>query len=123
MKNLYYVLGIVLVLVGILGFTMQSPLLGLFEVNALHSVIHLATGAMLLYAAMKGADAMVMCGKILGIVYAVVTLLGFVMGGDLFGIMNVNMEDNILHLALAAVLLYFGFMGQKAPAPGAQMSV
>jgi hypothetical protein len=122
MKNLYYVLGIVLVLVGILGFTMASPLLGLFEVNALHSVIHLVTGAMLLYAAMKGPDVMMMCGKILGIVYAVVTFLGFVMGGDLFGIMMVNMQDNVLHLALAAVLLYFGFMGKKAPAPGMQMS-
>ena len=50
--------------------------------------------------------------KILGVVYAIVAVLGFVMlkGGDgvMFGI-AMNMADHWLHVALAIVLLYAGF--------------
>lgn len=108
MKNIYMVLGAVLVLVGILGFVMPSPLLGIFEVNTLHNVIHLATGALTIFAAMQGIAAMRLWGRVFGLVYLLVGILGFVMP-DMFGLMHVNMADNVLHLGLAAVFLYFGF--------------
>jgi hypothetical protein len=107
-KNLYYALGAVLLVVGLMGFA-QNPILGLFEVNTLHNVIHLATGLALLAAAMKGDAAIAMCSKILGVVYAIVAVLGFATG-NIFGLMDVNMPDNGLHLLLALVFLYVGFM-------------
>ena len=111
MKILYLVLGSVFVLVGILGFVMPSPLLGIFEVNMLHNIVHLASGGLTLLAATQGIGAMRLWGKLFGLVYLVVAILGFVMpGGDLFGLMHVNMADNVLHVALAAVFLYVGFL-------------
>jgi hypothetical protein len=115
-KNFYYALGAVLLVVGLMGFA-QNPILGLFEVNTLHNVIHLATGLALLAAAMKGDAAITMCSKILGVVYAIVAVLGFATG-DIFGLMDVNMPDNGLHLLLALVFLYVGFMKKpEAVAP------
>src|SRR5918995_3510901 len=116
MKSIFLVLGAVLVFVGILGFVMPSPLLGLFEVNALHNVIHLASGALTLFAATQGIGAMRTWGRLLGVVYLLVAILGFVMPeGDLFGLMHVNMPDNLLHVALALVFLYFGLLAPPRP--------
>jgi len=110
MKTMFTLLGAVLVLVGILGFVMPSPLLGVFEVNTIHNIVHIASGALTLLAAMQGVGAMRTWGRLFGIVYLAVAILGFVMpGGDLFGLMHVNLADNVLHLGLAAVFLYYGF--------------
>ena len=109
MKNIYFLLGGVLVLVGILGFVMPSPLLGLFEVNTLHNVIHLASGALTVLAATQGVGAMRTWGRLFGLVYLAVAIAGFITP-DLFGLMHVNMADNILHVGLAAVFLYVGFL-------------
>lgn len=109
MKNLYLVLGGLLVLVGILGFVMPRPLLGLFEVNALHNIVHLATGALTLLVATQGIGAMRLWGKLLGAVYLAVGIVGFV-SPDIIGLMHVNMPDNLLHLGLAIVYLYVGLI-------------
>jgi uncharacterized protein DUF4383 len=109
MKNLYLLLGSVLVLVGLAGFAMPSPLLGLFEVNALHNVVHLLTGGLTLLAATQGIGAMRTWGKLLGAAYLVVAIAGFV-SPDMFGLMHVNAPDNLLHLALAVVYLYVGLI-------------
>jgi uncharacterized protein DUF4383 len=109
MKNLYLLLGGVLVLVGLAGFVLPSPLLGLFEVNALHNIVHLATGGLTLLAATQGIGAMRMWGKILGAAYLVVGIAGFV-SPDVFGMMHVNAPDNLLHLALAVIYLYVGLI-------------
>jgi preprotein translocase subunit Sss1 len=114
MKNIYLVLGAVLVLVGIVGFVMPSPLFGLFEVNTLQNIIHLASGALTILAATQGLGAMRTWGRVFGLVYLAVGVIGFVMP-DMFGLMHVNMPDNLLHLALAAVFLYTGFLAPPKP--------
>lgn len=124
-KMVGMVLGGVLVLVGLLGFVpglAQTPtsteandandrvLLGAFGVNAVHNIVHLLTGAILLAGALmdNGRNArMVNMG--LGGVYLVVALIGFLkieaveqlLGGDV----GIAWADPILHLVLAGVLL------------------
>jgi hypothetical protein len=44
------------------------------------------------------------------VVYGLVTILGFVMGGDILGLFMVNAADNLLHLVIALVALYAGFI-------------
>ena len=109
MKNIYFVLGGVLILVGVLGFVMPSPLLGIFEVNTLHNIIHLGSGALTLLAATQGVGAMRTWGRVFGLTYLLVGILGFV-DPSLFGLMHVNLPDNLLHFGLAAVFLYVGFL-------------
>ncbi len=104
-------LGVVLVVVGLLGFFMTSPLLGIFEVDVLHNVIHLASGAIALV--VGGNQAMArMYLIIFGFVYAGVALLGY-MQGNVLGLFAVNAADNVLHAVIGAVCLVVGF-GSKA---------
>ena len=114
------VIGIVFIAVGILGF-IPNPIVspdGLFVVNAMHNFVHLISGAVILAGVYSFGAGLGL--KIIGIVYAIVAVLGLVMGGDmLFGI-AMNMADHWLHVVLAVVILAAGFAlpdeGQAAAA-------
>jgi hypothetical protein len=111
------VLGAIYVIVGILGFLgepivvpgshsdMQSAtgdLLGIFPINAIHNVVHLAIGAVLLYGATEAGRAIVVARGI-AVAYALVGVLGFI-APDTFGLMPIGGADIWLHLGTAAVL-------------------
>lgn len=108
------VLGIVLVLVGLLGFVM-TPTLIIFGVNATHNVIHLLTGAVLLFAWWyEGGTLARPVNMTLGIVYLAVALLGYA-GILVPDLLNTNADgvphaDNTLHLLLGIVLLGASFV-------------
>lgn len=72
-----------------------------------HNVFHLVSGAAGLLAATTEKFSRWYL-RVFGLVYAVLALLGFTVG-----IARVNMTDNILHAAVAVVLLGVGF-GMKA---------
>ncbi len=110
MKMVLTILGVVFVVVGLLGFV-NDPVLGVFEVDMLHNVIHILSGVLALAAVGMGADMMRLYAKAFGAVYAVVGVVGFVMPGDMIlGLFEANLADDLLHVAIAAVLLYVGFM-------------
>lgn len=110
------VFGIVFLVIGVLGFVpgiaSDGHLLGIFEIDALHNVIHLLSGLIALVVAFKSDAAARMYFKIFGVVYLLVTILGFVQGSVL-GLFDVNMADNALHLVIAALALWVGF-GMKS---------
>ncbi len=103
------VLGVVFVAIGLLGFV-NDPVLGLFEVDTLHNVIHLVAGLLALGAVGMGEAMMRLYARVFGMVYGLVAVLGFLMPGDMIlGLFEANMADAYLHVVLAAVLLYVGF--------------
>ena len=117
------IFGAVYVLVGVLGFLgdpivadashadMQSAsgdLLGLFPINVLHNIVHLAIGAFLLWGATQHGRA-VLSARVVGGVYLIVGLLGLV-APDTFGLMPIGGNDVWLHLGTAAVLLGVSFL-------------
>lgn len=111
-RPLTRVLGVVLVVVGLLGFFMSSPLLGIFEVDTLHNIIHLASGAIaLVVGGNQGMSRMFLI--VFGLVYAAVAVIGFLQGDNVLGLFMVNAADNLLHVAIGAVCLVVGF-GSKA---------
>ena len=57
------VFGAIYVLAGIVGFILESPLFGLFEVNALHNIVHIALGALLLYASTSSPISSAACSS------------------------------------------------------------
>jgi len=108
------VFGAVFILIGILGFvsalTPDGKLLGLFHVNALHNIIHLASGIVALIAAYGNYKSSKMYFQVFGVVYALVAVLGFVYGDkDILGVVASNMADTLLHVVIAASALYLGF--------------
>jgi hypothetical protein len=119
------VFGVVFLLVGILGFvpgiTTDGHLLGIFEVDTVHNIIHLLTGIIALAVAGSASKARGFF-KIFGVVYAVVAVVGILHGSSVLGLIGVNMADNILHVVLAIVILAIGFGGKKS-APVAPTSM
>jgi hypothetical protein len=111
-KTAALVIGIVFIVVGILGF-IPNPILspdGIFVVDTLHNLVHLISGIVLL-AGVYGFGASLAL-KIVGIVYALVAVLGFLVVGDdgmMLGLIHVNEADKWLHVALAIVILIAGF--------------
>lgn len=108
-KTAAMVLGIVFVIAGALGF-IPNPIVGangIFMTNHLHDWVHIGSGIVLLLGAYSPLGAG-MALRVVGIIYAIVAVLGFLMGGMLFGI-AMNMADHWLHVVLAAVILYAGF--------------
>lgn len=113
------IFGIVLLLVGILGFipgitTDDGLLLGIFQTDGLHNIVHLVTGAIGIWAAKNGVKAAKMYFQVFGVIYAIITILGFFSGNEpVLGLISNNTADTILHLVIAVVALYLGFASKE----------
>ena len=109
---------VIFILVGILGFipgvTADGYLFGIFESSAILSVAYLVSGifALLCVGSQRGAKSYF---KIFGVVYALLAILGFIDGSNIFNLLIVNGADNVLHLLVAVVALVVGFGGPKKP--------
>ena len=118
LKPFAIIIGIAFVVVGILGFvphvTVNGLLLGIFAVDTMHNWVHIVSGVVALATSCREKAAKLYF-QIFGIIYALVAILGFVMKGHIL-MMQMNMADNYLHIALAIILLYFGFVFKSAKA-------
>ncbi len=116
-KTLAMIFGIVFILVGALGF-INNPILGMFEVDAIHNVVHILLGIWLVAAARNmSPKAAPMAMKTVGIIYLVLAVLGFILvpeSGKLLGIVTMNGADNWLHVVLGVVLLIAGMSTNKS---------
>lgn len=117
--------GIGFLLVGILGFVqagmsmeadpnLAPKLVGMFPVNVLHNVVHLAFGAWGLAAARTHPAARAYC-RIAGIIYLVLTGLGYVVPNG-FGLVPLGGADVYLHLFLGLLLAGVGFTAKDTRA-------
>ena len=115
-KNITIVFGVTFVFVGLLGF-IPNPLVsanGLFEVNAMHDLVHLLTGAALLFGGLvvRGREDITL--KTVTAAYFGVAILGFLTSGNtLLGIVHINEADRWLHLGLALAMLGAAFISTR----------
>ncbi len=112
------VFGVGFLLVAILGFVqggmsmeadpaLAPKVLGLFPVNLLHNLVHLAFGVWGLAAARTHDASRAYC-RIAGVIYLVLTVLGFVAPNG-FGLVPLGGADPFLHLVLGVALTAVGF--------------
>lgn len=124
-QRISQVFGVVFILIAILGFvqggmsmeadpTLAPKVLGLFPVNILHNLVHLAFGVWGLLAARTFGGA-VSYAKIAGVIYLVLAGLGFV-APTTFGFIPIGGNDIWLHLVLGLVLAGVGFTAKNATA-------
>jgi hypothetical protein len=106
------VFGAIYLVVGLIGFVLETPLFGLFEVNALHNIVHILLGAILLYGA-TSTPAAVMATRGVGAVLVLLGILGIPFP-DGFGLVPLGGNDIWLHLVTGAILLAAGYMGDRA---------
>ena len=122
LKTAALIFGVFFIIAGIGGFIPGlAPahgdgrmLFGIFMVGPVHNVVHIASGVVALVCAMMGAGAARKYFQIFGIVYALVAVIGFFYGNTpILGMMEHNVADIGLHIAIAAVALYLGFMARN----------
>jgi hypothetical protein len=103
--------GAILALVGLAAPLIAGPdgELIVFGRNYLHDAIHFLSGAAGLVAGYAGGSYADKYNKGIGIVYLLVTILGFAFFGLFADLIALNFADNILHLALAGAFLFVGF--------------
>ncbi len=128
-------LGVVFLLVAIVGFltpmensTGVRAELGIFDVDTIHSIVHLLFGILGIAAAFTGFSRRFNQG--FGVIYIVLGLLGLIPAlyfpagsfgtdsGLFLGLMHLSIADHVLHLVtgLLAAVVGFGFVGNEIQA-------
>ncbi len=110
--------GTVLVIVGLAGFfvsgshpavgTAGGELFGVFRVNVLHNIAHVAIGAGLVAAGILGKRPAKLANTVAGIGYLVLFAAGLLLVGTGANLIALNGADNGLHLVLGAALTAVG---------------
>jgi hypothetical protein len=109
------VFGVVYLAAGITGFVMASPIFGLFPVNVLHNIVHLALGAILLWGMLNTASA-VLANRWVGVLLIVLGVIGFFVGTSLDALVPLGGNDVWLHLGSGIILLGVSLMGGRETA-------
>ncbi|EKD72767.1 MAG: hypothetical protein ACD_45C00589G0004 [uncultured bacterium] len=115
MSSVMKVFGIVFVVLGVVGFipglTSNGIVLGMFSTGGIYSVVYLLSGIVAFFA-VKQVDWTKLYLRVVGVLYGIGAILGFVKGGNLI-VMHINTMDNLLYLVIGVVALYLGFLGNK----------
>ena len=119
----YYaqILGVVLLLIGVVGLVLgNQTLLGILNTDLVEDIVHLITGGLLAYVGFGRVDQELIrtVVGVLGIIYLVVGVLGFVVP-MLFGLIphGYSLFDNLLHLTLGIVSIVLAwFVGGERTA-------
>jgi hypothetical protein len=121
-KKFAVIFGVVFVIVGIMGF-FGNPIVGrvennpIFVTDALHDLVHIIIGVVLVIAGTKSMSAAGTALKVFGVVYLLLAIDGFFQPDSLLGFVTANSADTWLHLVLGIVLLAVGLMGGKSSEP------
>jgi hypothetical protein len=110
------VFGAIYLAVGIIGFLpflggsftlTNHALLGLFQINLLHNLVHVVIGIAGLAAVTSLPNSRRFC-QVVGVILLLLGVLGVFVASPL-GLLYIGQLDIPLHLVTGAVLAYFGF--------------
>ena len=125
-RHISLAFGLPFVAVGFLGF-IPNPVVspsGLFEVNSMHNLLHVAVGAIFIIGAMLSERAARRTLQSLSIAGIALAVLGFVAKNDLLlGLVHVNEADKWLYAGLAIVIVAAAIGVSKAQAGQVPQSV
>lgn len=105
------IVGALLTIAGVIGFfynsdftsnkAVRDAVLGAFDVNGWHNLLHIVTGVIGLFVAASYSSARTYA-FVLGAIYVAVAVWGFIVGdhNSILSIIPVNTPDNVLHLVI-----------------------
>ena len=107
-KTVAKVMGLVLLLLGVLGFTHVLDSLGA-HLSPAHNLVHIVSGVIALYFGFAGSlsGAKSFC-LVFGLVYLALGVLGLVMGDLNLGPLMLGKVDHGIHLIVGAIFLAGG---------------
>ena len=121
-KSAALLFGVIFIIVGILGFV-DNPIVGasqdaIFHADSMHNYIHIGSGVLFLLFALAAPASLTGFMILFGIVYLLLGIIGIVNFGTdgfgkLFGILNVNGADNLLHIGLGVLILAFALASRR----------
>jgi hypothetical protein len=92
---------------------------GLFPVNVLHNLVHIAFGVWGLAATTVSAARFY--ARSVAVIYALLMVMGLIPGlNTMFGLVPLYGHDVWLHALLAAIAAYFGFVHSEQPLAAAR---
>ncbi len=100
--------GAVFIVVGIWGF-FSNLILGIFAADIVSNIIHIIVGIILLLVAAKPSAIMTM--KVVGILYIIFAIFGFISGAKVLGIFVVNNATSWLYIVLGIVIAVIAWSG------------
>ncbi len=107
---------------GVVGFipplTRNQLLFNLFQIGSIHNIFYLLMGLFALSASASAVYAKLYF-KILGIIFALIAILGFALNGNL-GFLQVNLADSFFHLIVAIIALYLGYTSRLSASSHSQ---
>lgn len=110
------IFGPVLLLVGIVGLLLGDKLLlDVLNIDVVEDLIHVVSGILLIFLGFKAGDGMAKTGvMVLGVVYLIVTVLGFV-APDFIEAINPHgytIVDNLIHLSTGVLAVAAAMMSK-----------
>jgi hypothetical protein len=97
--------GVVLTVAGITGASGHS-ISWISGVNVMHDALHIVSGLFaVVMASKRGSVSVRSYGRAFGVIYALVAILGIIVGKDF----PMNTSDTIPHLFLAVAFLFIGY--------------
>lgn len=112
-KTVAKIMGVILLLVGVLGFTHLLDSLGA-HLSPVHNLVHIISGVISLYFGLAGSvgSAKSFC-TIFGLVYLLLGLVGMVKGDLMLGPLMLGKVDHGIHLIVGAAYLAGGLLTKK----------
>lgn len=118
MRPFAIIFGIIFLVIGIGGFipsfVSENHLFATFRVNIWLNILHTASGLIGLGVGFGTIRASTLYFQIIGIVYSILAILGFIYGDKaIFGIFASNDPNTWIHVILAVAALILGFGGRE----------
>ena len=106
-------MGVILLLVGVLGFTHLLDSLGA-HLSPVHNLVHIISGVISLYFGLAGSlgGAKAFC-TIFGLVYLALGIIGLTRGDLMIGPLMLGKVDHGIHLIVGAAYMAGGLLTKK----------
>ena len=107
--RIVFLCGIVLIVFGSAGI-FKDPIFGIFDINRIHTFIHLSVGLLAVTFVIQGVNSAKQFSEVFGALFGALAIMGFLIPDDIIlGIIESSLANNSLHAFFGIIFLIVGF--------------